>query len=94
MVEWSRAFGGIPVHLHAADRNGSCATIPAIALLAGRDQELRRGVTLIRAGGHFPGGAVLHWAAGAGGTGALLSGDIVQVAQDNSRSVSCGAIRT
>ena len=30
---------------------------------------------------------VLHWAAGAGGKGALLSGDIVQVVQDN-KSVS------
>jgi hypothetical protein len=20
MVEWSRAFGGVPIHLHAADR--------------------------------------------------------------------------
>src|SRR6478735_3886879 len=33
------------------------------------------------------GGTVLHWAAGAGGKGALLSGDIVQVVQDN-KSVS------
>ena len=45
------------------------------------------GVTLICAGGHYPGGTVLHWAAGAGGKGALLSGDIVQVVQDN-KSVS------
>ena len=45
------------------------------------------GVTLICAGGHYPGGTVLHWAAGCGGKGALLSGDIVQVVQDN-KSVS------
>ena len=44
-------------------------------------------MTLICAGGHYPGGMVLHWAAGAGGKGALLSGDIVQVVQDN-KSVS------
>ena len=44
-------------------------------------------MTLICAGGHYPGGVVLHWAAGAGGKGALLSGDIVQVVQDN-KSVS------
>ena len=42
---------------------------------------------MICAGGHYPGGVVLHWAAGAGGKGALLSGDIVQVVQDN-KSVS------
>jgi hypothetical protein len=37
---------------------------------------------LIRCGGHFPGGTVLHWAAGAEGRGALLSGDILQVVSD------------
>src|SRR5690606_40865886 len=36
----------------------------------------------IRLGGHFAGGAVLHWAAGQGGQGALLSGDIVTVVPD------------
>ena len=40
------------------------------------------GMTLIRAGGHFEGGAVLHLPAGAEGKGALLAGDILQVAQD------------
>jgi hypothetical protein len=39
-------------------------------------------VTLLRLGGHFPGGTVLHWAGGAGGLGTLLSGDVVQVAPD------------
>jgi len=39
-------------------------------------------MTLIRAGGHFEGGTVIHWPAGADGRGALLSGDIIQVAQD------------
>ena len=24
MLEWSAAFGGVPVYLHADDRNGSC----------------------------------------------------------------------
>ena len=40
------------------------------------------GLTLIRCGGHFPGATVLHWASGAEGHGALLSGDTVQVAPD------------
>ena len=40
------------------------------------------GLTLIRCGGHFEGGSVLHWAGGAGGKGALLSGDIIEVAAD------------
>ena len=87
MVEWSHAFGGIPIHLHAADRKWVMRDDPAIKLWQGAAKELLPGVTLICAGGHYPGGAVLHWAAGAGGKGALLSGDIVQVVQDN-KSVS------
>jgi hypothetical protein len=41
---------------------------------------------LIRCGGHFAGGTVLHWPAGAGGKGVLLTGDIIQVVPD--RNVS------
>ena len=40
------------------------------------------GITLIRCGGHFEGSDVLHWAGGAEGRGALLTGDTLQVAQD------------
>jgi hypothetical protein len=87
MVEWSQVFGGIPIHLHAADRKWIMRDSPAIALWQGETKELAPGVTLICAGGHYPGGVVLHWAVGAGGKGALLSGDIVQVVQDN-KSVS------
>jgi len=39
-------------------------------------------VTLIRGGGHFPGGTMLHWARGADGCGALLSADIATVTTD------------
>jgi hypothetical protein len=39
-------------------------------------------VTLIRCGGHFPGGTVLHWAKGAGGRGVLCSSDIATVTTD------------
>jgi hypothetical protein len=37
---------------------------------------------LIHCGGHFAGGTVLHWDAGADGEGALLTGDIIMVGQD------------
>ena len=47
-----------------------------------RAQEIMPGLTLIRVGGHFDGGTVMHWAAGAGGRGALLSGDLLQVVPD------------
>jgi hypothetical protein len=82
MAEWSRAFGGVPIHLHMDDREWIFRDDPAIKLWEGERKELLPGLTLICCGGHFPGGVVLHWAAGAGGRGALLSGDIVQVVQD------------
>ena len=37
---------------------------------------------LVRAGGHFAGGTVLHWRAGAEGRGVLLTGDVVMVIPD------------
>jgi hypothetical protein len=40
------------------------------------------GVTVARIGGHFDGAAVLHWAAGSGGAGVLLTGDTIMVAED------------
>jgi hypothetical protein len=46
------------------------------------DVEPVPGVTLARIGGHFDGAAVLHWPAGAGGRGALLTGDTITVVQD------------
>jgi hypothetical protein len=70
------------VHLHAADADWIVRPDPAIRHWRGDTLELLPGVTLLRLGGHFPGGAVLHWAEGAEGRGAILSGDIVQVAAD------------
>ncbi|WP_214402540.1 hypothetical protein [Pseudonocardia lacus] len=40
------------------------------------------GVTALSVGGHFDGSAVLHWAGGAGGRGALLTGDTIMVVED------------
>jgi glyoxylase-like metal-dependent hydrolase (beta-lactamase superfamily II) len=48
----------------------------------GETRELCPGVTLLRCGGHFAGGTALHWADGAGGKGALLTGDIAAVTPD------------
>ena len=82
MVEWSRAFGGVPIYLHAADRQWVMRPDKAIVFWEGETRTLAEGLTLIRCGGHFDGGAVLHWAGGAGGKGALLTGDIIQVVAD------------
>ncbi len=78
MVEWAHAFD-VPIHLHGGDRQWVMRSDPAIKFWDGDTLQLADGVTLIRCGGHFAGGTVLHWAQGAGGKGALLSGDIVQV---------------
>ncbi len=82
MVDWSRAFGGAPIWLHADDRAWVMRPDPAIRFWEGERLELGPGLALMRLGGHFPGGQVLHWADAAAGRGALLSGDIVQVVQD------------
>ncbi len=87
MVEWSRALGGIPIYLHEADRAWVMRDDPAIVSWGGASLELAPGVTLIHCGGHFAGSTVLHWVDGAGGLGALLTGDSIMVAQDR-RTVS------
>jgi len=82
--DWAAAFD-CPVHLHAADREWLMRPDPAVHFWEGETSALAEGVTLVRLGGHYPGGAVLHWANGADGRGALLSGDIIQVAMDPAR---------
>ena len=75
MVDWSREFGGAPIYLHEADREWARRRHDAYVFWNGDLHELAPGLTLIRTGGHFPGYQCLHWSGGAGGKGALLSGD-------------------
>lgn len=82
MVEWSRAFGGAPIYLHAADRQWIERPDKAIELWDGPTKSLGDGLTLIHCGGHFEGGTVLHWREAVSGRGALLTGDILQVVAD------------
>ena len=92
MVEWSRALGGVPIHLHAADRQWVMRTDPAVQFWEGDTKSIGAGLTLVRLGGHFDGGTILHWADWREGRGVLLSGDILQVVP--SRPASCGPTRT
>jgi hypothetical protein len=85
MVEWSRAFDDVPIHLHEADRDWIMRPDKAIRLWEGETLELMPDVTLIRCGGHFAGGSVLHWAKGAQGRGVLCSSDIATVTTDRKR---------
>ena len=79
MVEWSRALGGVPIHLHAADRQWVMRADDAVQFWEGDSKTIGPGLTLIRLGGHFDGGTVLHWADWSEGRGVLLSGDVLQV---------------
>jgi glyoxylase-like metal-dependent hydrolase (beta-lactamase superfamily II) len=79
MIEWSCAFGHVPILLHEGDREWVMRPDPAVEFWKGATREIFPGVTLIHTAGHFAGATVLHWAAGAGGKGALLSGDSLQV---------------
>jgi hypothetical protein len=79
MVEWSRAFGGVPIYLHKADRQWVMRADPAVQFWEGDTKPIGPGLTLARLGGHFDGGTVLHWADWSDGRGVLLSGDILQV---------------
>ena len=82
MIEWSHAFDGAPIHLHTRDRQWVMRPDPVVQFWDGPSKQIVPGVTLLHCPGHFAGAQVLHWAAGAGGKGALLSGDIVQVGWD------------
>jgi len=82
MIEWSHAFGGVPIYLHADERQWVMRPDPAIVFWEGETRPLFGGLTLIRCGGHFAGAQVCHWPAGAAGRGALLAGDILNVVSD------------
>jgi hypothetical protein len=81
MVEWAHAFDA-QVMVHAADREWVMRRDSAVSSWEGDTLPLHDGLMLLRCGGHFEGGTVLHWPAGAGGQGALLSGDVLQVVPD------------
>jgi hypothetical protein len=80
-TEWARRLGAalgreVPVLVSEADAEWVARPGPTVQTW--RDElEVLPGVTLSQPGGHFPGSAVVHWAAGAEGRGVLLSGDTI-----------------
>ena len=82
MAEWSEKFGNVPIYVHTDDRRWVMRPSPNIVFWKGGEEGLFGNLTLIRCGGHFEGGTVLHWADGEERAGALLTGDIIQVVQD------------
>jgi hypothetical protein len=81
MIEWAEYFAA-QIFLHSADREWVMCKSARIQFWEGITLSLWDGLTLINCGGHFEGGTVMHWPTGAGGKGALLTGDIITVVQD------------
>lgn len=77
MACWSEAFGGVLIYLHADDRQWIMRPHKAIVSWEGETLAINPSLTLIRCGGHFAGGQVMHWKRDGGD--ALLAGDILQV---------------
>ena len=84
IAEWAREFGAeilVPVDDVAWLRAGPESRVRLWSGVL----EVLPSVTLVQCGGHFPGSAVLHWAAGASGQGVLLSGDTTFVTPGEDR---------
>lgn len=86
MASFAEAFDA-PCYIGAADADWIVRPSRQVVQVEGEALTIFGGLTLIVLGGHFPGSLALHWAGGAGGTGALFGSDTVTVAQDR-KSVS------
>ncbi|NYI72248.1 hypothetical protein GGQ54_002808 [Naumannella cuiyingiana] len=75
-LDWSAALGDATVLVNAADAGWLGRRGPAIEEWSG-ELRLADELVLRQLGGHFPGSAVAHWAAGQGGAGVLFAGDTI-----------------
>ena len=82
MVEWSHAFGRVPIYIHRLDSEWVMRPDPVVQFWDGEDKTLFGGLTLLKTGGHFDGFQVLDWPQGAAGRGVLLAGDQPYVCAD------------
>lgn len=82
MVEWSQAFGNVPIYIHHLDRKWIMRKSPSEIVWNGSTRKLFGGLEMVHLGGHYAGGTVLHWPNGAGGKGVVLSADIIKSAED------------
>ena len=84
IIEWSKAFGNVPVYIHKSDSEWVVRKNNSIKFWEGESFQLKKNSTLIRCGGHFDGGAVMYWDESTDGKGVLFSGDVIQVVPDRS----------
>ncbi|WP_221563358.1 MBL fold metallo-hydrolase [Alkalihalobacillus sp. TS-13] len=80
-ADWAEIFDA-PIYIHEDDQQWVMEPSMRIEFWRGEELLLEAGITLHRLGGHFKGGAVLHWPGGNSGKGILLTGDIIQVVAD------------
>lgn len=78
MSAWAERFSA-PIYIHAADADWVQIPSPWLKFWHGELERLTDDSLLIRCGGHFAGGTVLHWDKD---DGVLLTGDIIQVVPD------------
>ena len=78
---WAERFDA-RVLLHEADAEWVMNRSARLEHWNGERHVVSDDLELVRLGGHFEGGTVCLWRAGAAGAGALLTGDIVQVVAD------------
>lgn len=81
MLDWSAAFSGAPVLIHADDAKWVQRSGKTVHPWSG-ERHAVGAATMVRCGGHFDGASVLHCPWLAGGKGALMSGDTIQVVPD------------
>jgi hypothetical protein len=83
ITEWGQRFGA-DILLPKADAGWLTRPSASVRTWSGGLTVLP-GVTLVQCGGHFPGSAVVHWAPGADGRGALFTGDTIVVTPGEDR---------
>jgi glyoxylase-like metal-dependent hydrolase (beta-lactamase superfamily II) len=76
IIEWSRAFGNVPVYINASDEQWLVRRSSSVMLWSQKEVNLWNGVKLVHCGGHFPGACVLYVPVG---KGELFTGDTIQV---------------
>lgn len=80
-IEWAEAFD-VPIYIHEDDQEWVMRPSDRIIFWSGEVLTLSKEISLHRLGGHFKGGAVLHWKNGNKGKGILFTGDIIQIVAD------------